>query len=128
MPIYEYCCQECQHIFEEWQKDFVERDMACPICGGQAKRLISNTAFILKGSGWYVTDYARNSNITDNGNGNGKGAKEKETVETEKSEKSGTETTSSKDTESNKAKTGTDNNTSTASGTEKKSANQSESK
>ncbi len=128
MPIYEYCCQECRHIFEEWQKDFTERDMTCPICGGQAKRLISNTAFILKGSGWYVTDYARSSSSC--GKENGNGAKEKEDVTSEKSDT--TETAKSKDTESDKAKTATDSNAATSSssssGTEKSSASQGESK
>ncbi len=67
MPIYEYRCKDCAHVFEEWQKDFEDRIETCPACGGQAPRIISNTSFILKGSGWYVTDYAR-------GNGNGKSA------------------------------------------------------
>ena len=58
MPIYEYSCPQCAQVFEEWQKDFEDREMKCPQCGAASKRLISNTAFILKGSGWYVTDYA----------------------------------------------------------------------
>ncbi|MCF8039512.1 MAG: zinc ribbon domain-containing protein [Desulfohalobiaceae bacterium] len=61
MPIYEYSCSNCSHIFEEWQKDFADREVECPDCGAASKRLISNTAFILKGSGWYVTDYAEGS-------------------------------------------------------------------
>lgn len=66
MPIYEYCCIDCQQCFEEWQLDFEEREIPCPVCGGNSKRLISNTAFVLKGGGWYVTDYSR---------GNGSGSK-----------------------------------------------------
>lgn len=58
MPIYEYGCVECNQIVEEWQSDFEEHDIPCPVCGGKTKRLISNTSFVLKGSGWYVTDYA----------------------------------------------------------------------
>lgn len=58
MPIYEYLCEQCKHQFEEWQKDFAERDAACPVCSGKGKRQISSTTFVLKGSGWYVTDYA----------------------------------------------------------------------
>ncbi|MFO8031295.1 MAG: zinc ribbon domain-containing protein [Desulfohalobiaceae bacterium] len=73
MPIYEYSCPECQHLFEEWQKDFRERTIQCPICGAEAKRMISNTAFILKGSGWYVTDYCRGSAASSAGNDNGNG-------------------------------------------------------
>ncbi len=59
MPIYEYRCKECQQVFEEWQKDFAEHQFSCPVCGGGSDRLISNTSFVLKGGGWYVTDYGR---------------------------------------------------------------------
>jgi len=45
-------------VFEEWQSGFEEREMQCPQCGEPATRLISHTSFQLKGSGWYVTDYA----------------------------------------------------------------------
>ncbi|MFH1914727.1 MAG: zinc ribbon domain-containing protein [Pseudomonadota bacterium] len=58
MPIYEYRCTGCDAVFEEWQSGFEEREMACPECGRPASRLISHTSFHLKGSGWYVTDYA----------------------------------------------------------------------
>ncbi|MBU1610967.1 MAG: zinc ribbon domain-containing protein [Proteobacteria bacterium] len=83
MPIYEYECQDCKQIFEEWQSGFEDKVLECPVCGADAKRLISNTSFILKGSGWYVTDYAGknpsgqkqddggNDGGNDNGNGNG---------------------------------------------------------
>ncbi|GAB7023090.1 FmdB family zinc ribbon protein [Salidesulfovibrio brasiliensis] len=57
MPIYEYQCEKCSNVFEEWQTGFEEKDQECPECGGSAKRLISNTSFVLKGSGWYVTEY-----------------------------------------------------------------------
>ncbi len=76
MPIYEYQCRECQQIFEEWQDDFEERDIPCPVCGGSTDRLISHSAFILKGSGWYATDYAGKGAAADgNGSGNGNGEK-----------------------------------------------------
>jgi putative FmdB family regulatory protein len=58
MPMYEYKCGACGHEFE----DLVGIDApnpACPACGEDAaEKLISNTSFQLKGSGWYVTDYA----------------------------------------------------------------------
>jgi len=57
MPIYEYLCKDCEQIVEEWQKDFSDRMATCPVCGGDAQRIISNTSFVLKGTGWYVTDY-----------------------------------------------------------------------
>jgi len=58
MPIYEYNCQDCKQIFEEWQKDYEERDIPCPVCGGNASRIMSSTSFILKGGGWYASGYS----------------------------------------------------------------------
>ncbi len=69
MPIYEYRCNDCQQLFEEWQKGFEDREMFCPVCGGTSSRLISNSAFVLKGSGWYVTDYCKAQPEAGNGNG-----------------------------------------------------------
>jgi putative FmdB family regulatory protein len=57
MPIYEYNCQDCKQLFEEWQKDYEERDIPCPVCGGNASRIISSTSFVLKGGGWYASGY-----------------------------------------------------------------------
>jgi len=57
MPIYEYRCDQCGDIFEEWQKFSDPVIDKCPSCGGHASRLISQSTFILKGSGWYVTDW-----------------------------------------------------------------------
>ncbi len=59
MPIYEYRCGKCGHEFEEWQKITDPATARCSECGGEAGRLISNTSFVLKGTGWYATDYAR---------------------------------------------------------------------
>ncbi|BAT71966.1 conserved hypothetical protein [Thermosulfidibacter takaii ABI70S6] len=59
MPIYEYKCTACGHRFEKLQSITEEPVKTCPQCGGAVKKLISNTSFILKGTGWYVTDYAR---------------------------------------------------------------------
>lgn len=58
MPIYEYLCQDCKQIFEDWQQDHKERDIPCPVCGGNAKRIISSTSFVLKGGGWYANGYS----------------------------------------------------------------------
>lgn len=59
MPIYEYQCEKCGKEFEEWQKFSDPAVDTCPKCGGKSHRLISQSTFVLKGSGWYVTDYAR---------------------------------------------------------------------
>ena len=57
MPIYEYQCAACGHVTEAWQKFSDEPLSTCPACGGPLVKLISNCAFHLKGSGWYVSDY-----------------------------------------------------------------------
>jgi putative FmdB family regulatory protein len=57
MPIYEYQCEECQSVFEEWQSGFEDREVECPECGGNSKRLISHSSFHLKGGGWYADGY-----------------------------------------------------------------------
>lgn len=57
MPIYEYRCKICGKEFEVMQKITEEPLNACVNCKGELERLISTTTFILKGSGWYATDY-----------------------------------------------------------------------
>lgn len=62
MPIYEYECKKCAQITEVIQ-GFSESPLTkCPECGGKTKKLMSMNTFHLKGSGWYVTDYANKSN------------------------------------------------------------------
>jgi len=64
MPIYEYQCCECgkkYEVLQSWREADEER---CRFCNGKVKRLISPAAFHLKGSGWYVTDYADNRKKT----------------------------------------------------------------
>jgi putative FmdB family regulatory protein len=60
MPIYEYECQQCRKVTEAMQRFSDTPLTACPACSGELKKLISHSSFHLKGSGWYVTDYARN--------------------------------------------------------------------
>jgi putative FmdB family regulatory protein len=58
MPIYEYECMNCGKQCEVFQKFNDEPLSSCPDCGGHMHKLISHSSFILKGTGWYVTDYA----------------------------------------------------------------------
>ncbi|MBM3224509.1 MAG: zinc ribbon domain-containing protein [Candidatus Tectomicrobia bacterium] len=60
MPIYEYRCLDCGHQFELMQKFSDPPAETCTACTGTVQKLISRSAFHLKGSGWYVTDYGRN--------------------------------------------------------------------
>ena len=59
MPIYEYECESCGKVIEKWQKITEAPLTTCEECGGALHKLISMSSFHLKGSGWYVTDYAR---------------------------------------------------------------------
>ncbi len=60
MPIYEYRCPDCEKVFEAMQKFSDEPIKECRFCQGKrVERLISRSSFVLKGSGWYQTDYAR---------------------------------------------------------------------
>jgi putative FmdB family regulatory protein len=62
MPIYEYQCGACGHSFETLQKVSDSPLTRCPECGEEAlKKLISATAFRLKGGGWYETDFKTGS-------------------------------------------------------------------
>ena len=59
MPIYEYTCKQCGN-FEIMQRITEDPLKKCPTCGSKVAKLISRSAFHLKGSGWYVTDYGKN--------------------------------------------------------------------
>ena len=61
MPIYEYGCNDCNEIFEIFHKINEDCKIACPKCLRPAKKLISATNFVLKGSGFYVNDYPSES-------------------------------------------------------------------
>ena len=65
MPLYEYQCDACAHRFEVIQKFSDPPIDVCPKCGGAVKKLLSSPAFQFKGTGWYITDYARKSDSGD---------------------------------------------------------------
>lgn len=67
MPLYEYLCDSCGQRIEALQRLADPPLEVCPNCNGKLKKLLSAPAFQFKGSGWYVTDYARA------GGGSGKG-------------------------------------------------------
>jgi putative FmdB family regulatory protein len=96
MPLYDYQCQKCGHRFEKIQK-FSERIVTkCPECGGRVERVISAPAVQFKGSGWYVTDYAKKSQASSPSDS----GKESKATETTKSD-SGSKERSSKEGSSN---------------------------
>lgn len=61
MPIYEYVCEKCGSHIEAIQKVGDAPLKRCQKCRGKLEKILSRTSFQLKGSGWYVTDYSRNS-------------------------------------------------------------------
>ena len=58
MPIYEYVCEKCDKQMEVIQKITEAPLTVCPECTGRLRKMVSNTSFVLKGTGWYATDYA----------------------------------------------------------------------
>ena len=106
MPIYEYRCLDCGHQFELMQKFSDPPAETCTSCSGTVQKLISRSAFHLKGSGWYVTDYGRNGSAK--GKATGKNDSESNTESSDKkstSESSRAATTTSASTESTKSAT-----------------------
>lgn len=66
MPIYEYQCPSCRKVFEEWTTvSEAHADRPCPECGAASSRVLSNTSFVLKGAGWYVSDYGYRKGVKD---------------------------------------------------------------
>jgi putative FmdB family regulatory protein len=61
MPTYEYECDKCRRVFEVRQRISEPALTTCDACGGAVRRLLSPAPFILKGDGWYVTDYPSES-------------------------------------------------------------------
>ena len=61
MPTYEYECLKCKRVFEIRQRISEPALTVCDECGGEVRRLLSAAPFILKGGGWYVTDYPSES-------------------------------------------------------------------
>jgi putative FmdB family regulatory protein len=82
MPLYEYECEACGKRFERIQKFSDPLIDVCPNCGkGPVRKLLSSPAIQFKGSGWYITDYAKKSS-TDAGHSKGPGEPgEKKTAE-----------------------------------------------
>jgi len=87
MPLYEYLCKKCGHRFEKILKFSDKPVKKCPECGGAVEQVISAPAVQFKGSGWYVTDYAKKSTASSSDSGS------KESKEAKKDEKKSDTTT-----------------------------------
>lgn len=69
MPLYEYQCDTCGHRFETIQKFSDQPIEQCPKCGAAVRKLQSAPAIQFKGSGWYITDYAKKDTVAAGTNG-----------------------------------------------------------
>jgi len=87
VPTYEYHCDSCGRDFEVKQRISEDSLKTCEVCGGPVRRLLSAAPFILKGEGWYVTDYpsASRKKAMDSEKGSDKSAAPAEKASTEKS-------------------------------------------
>ena len=96
MPNYEYLCKKCGHRFEEIRKFSDKHLKKCPECGGALEQVISAPAVQFKGSGWYVSDYAKK------GAGSAAASSPSSSSEAESSAKEVKETKESKETKDTK--------------------------
>ena len=109
MPLYEYECKKCHHRFEKIQKFSDRMVKKCPDCGGPVEQMISAPAVQFKGSGWYVTDYAKKSASQSSSDGSGKDSKKEDKSKSESSSKEGSSEGSSKEGSSKEASSGESN-------------------
>jgi putative FmdB family regulatory protein len=112
MPLYEYECESCgsrlEHIHQKFSDPPLEE---CPKCGGKLRKLISSPAIQFKGSGWYITDYARKGEGKDaRGAKDSKDSKDAKDAKDTKESSTGTSESATKDAskESSKESTKTD--------------------
>jgi len=96
MPLYEYECNTCAHRFERIQKFSDPLVDVCPKCGGVVRKLLSSPAIQFKGSGWYITDYAKRSGSVEPSSSSASSSKQEGgDKKSESSEKSSTSSDSS---------------------------------
>ena len=108
MPFYEYQCNACAHRLEVLQKISDEPLLYCPECGeASLKKLISRSAFQLKGTGWYETDFKNSGKNKDQKKDDGKESKSTDPKNTERENKPPGKTADSTDKKDRPAKKST---------------------
>ena len=99
MPLYEYLCNKCGHRFERIQRFSDPMVKKCPECGEKVEQVISAPAVQFKGSGWYVTDYAKKPS---GGSSSGGSAKSDSEHKSDSDRKSDSERTSDQKSDSDR--------------------------
>ena len=126
MPTYEYECPRCPRIFEVKQRITEPALVTCDVCGGPIHRLLSAAPFILKGGGWYVTDYPSESRKkateSTSKESSGKESSGKESAGKDSASKGDGGSAESKPAASSKSKSSTDGGGSSASSSTKPAA------
>jgi len=97
MPLYEYQCDACAHRFEVIQKYSDAPIEVCPKCGGAVNKLLSSPAIQFKGTGWYITDYAKSGKTETGGTAAANAAKAEAKTETKPETKTETKTETKSD-------------------------------
>ena len=103
MPLYEYQCDACGHKFEKIQKFSDPLETICPKCGGVIRKLMSSPAIQFKGSGFYITDYAKKDHVASAKADKAEATKSENAGKSEKSEKADKSDQSQKSEKSEKA-------------------------
>jgi len=125
MPLYEYLCDACGHRFEKIQKFSDPLVAVCPKCGGAVHKLMSSPAIQFKGSGFYITDYAKKDHVAaakaDSASSNGSGSSSKESANTDgaKSESTAGSTSSASSDSSSSASSSTSSSSDTSTSSSK---------
>jgi putative FmdB family regulatory protein len=93
LPLFEYKCEKCGHLFERIEKHTASTTKKCPKCGAKAPRQFAAPAIQFKGSGWYVNDYGGGKNTATaaakESSGDGAGSKSSEKSSEKSGDKSG---------------------------------------
>ena len=124
MPTYEYECLKCPRVFEVRQRITEPALETCDRCGGPIHRLLSPAPFILKGGGWYVTDYPSEARKKGTSSESGSGSKDgtsKESKSKDSTSKDGG-SAESKPAAASESKSSTDTGSGSASSTTKSSS------
>lgn len=103
MPLYEYKCVKCGHLFEKIESHSASTTKKCPKCGAKAPRQFAAPAIQFKGSGWYVTDYAKGGGTKTESSGDAAPPKTGETSDSKLAESKPAESKPAASDNSNKA-------------------------
>jgi len=96
VPLYEFECEKCHHRFERIQS-VSATDPVCPKCGSKVERILHAPAVQFKGSGWYVTDYAKSGSKSDSKSGDKSSSSSESKSESKNESKSETKSKPSKE-------------------------------